>query len=203
MKTENVNLMKDARESLKGKWGLAIGAFAIMYLINIAIALIPEIAPSMTPFSTIISILLAGPFAWGLAVFSLSLSRGQEAKTKQVFEGFNHFVKSLGAYLLMVVFILLWSLLLIIPGIIASISYTMTFYILADDPSVKPMEAIDRSKKMMYGYKAKFFWLSLRFLLWSLLCLLTLGIGFLWLIPYMQITFAKFYDDIRIDQVVQ
>ncbi|GHT57847.1 hypothetical protein FACS18945_2990 [Bacteroidia bacterium] len=90
-----------------------------------------------------------------------------------------------------------WSLLLIIPGIIAAISYSMTFYIIADDPAISAMDAINKSKKMMYGYKMKYFCLSLRFLGWALLCILTLGIGFLWLMPYIQVTFAKFYDDLK------
>jgi uncharacterized membrane protein len=97
----------------------------------------------------------------------------------------------------MVLFIVLWLLLLIIPGIIAAISYSMTFYILADDKSIKPMEAIDKSKKMMDGYKWKYFFLCLRFFGWALLCILTLGIGFLWLIPYINVSIAKFYDDVK------
>jgi uncharacterized membrane protein len=59
------------------------------------------------------------------------------------------------------------------------------------------MQAIDLSKKMMNGYKMKYFTLSLRYVLLSLLCLLTLGIGFLWLIPYINIVNARFYDDIK------
>ena len=59
------------------------------------------------------------------------------------------------------------------------------------------MEAIDKSKAMMKGYKLKFFYLQLRFLGWALLCILTLGIGFLWLIPYAYVSMAHFYDDIK------
>jgi uncharacterized membrane protein len=73
----------------------------------------------------------------------------------------------------------------------------MTFYILADDSSIGANEALDKSKEMMRGYKWKFFCLGLRFFGLGLLCLLTLGIGFLWLFPFMQVTMAKFYDDIN------
>jgi len=97
----------------------------------------------------------------------------------------------------MLIFILLWTLLLIVPGIIAAISYSMTFYIIADDNSIAAKEAIDKSKKMMDGYKWKFFCIGLRFFGLALLCVLTLGIGFLWLFPYIQVTVAKFYDDIK------
>lgn len=190
MKTENVILMQMARESLKGKWGLAIGTFVVYLLISVVLQIIPIVG-------LIASLIISGPFALGWAVFGLSISRNQDAKLEQIFQGFNNFVTALCAYLLMILFSLLWMLLLIIPGIIAGISYSMTFYILADDNSIGVMDAIDKSKKMMDGYKWKYFCLCLRFLGWALLCILTLGIGFLWLMPYMQVSMAKFYDDVK------
>jgi len=186
MKTKNAILMQMARESLKGKWGLAIGTFVVYILIVATLQAIP-----------IIGLIASGPLVLGLAIFSLSISRNQDARLEQIFQGFSNFGTSLGAYLLMILFILLWMLLLIIPGIIAAISYSMTFYILADDNSISAMDAINKSKKMMNGYKWKYFCLHLRFLGWALLCLLTLGIGFLWLAPYVHISVAKFYDDVK------
>ena len=190
MKTENVVLMKMARESLKNKWGLAIGTFVVYLLINVIIQVIPIVGP-------ITSLIITGPFTLGLVIFSLSISRNQETKLEDIFQGFNNFGTALGAYLLMALFTLLWTLLLLIPGIIAAISYSMTFYIIADEKSIGAMDAIDKSKKMMDGYKWKYFCLTLRFLGWSLLCILTFGIGFLWLVPYMQISMAKFYEDVK------
>jgi uncharacterized membrane protein len=190
MKTENVILMQMARESLKGKWGLAIGTLIVYFLIATTLQIIPIVGP-------IASLIISGPFALGLATFSLSISRDQDPKLEKIFQGFNNFGTALGAYLLMLLFILLWTLLLIIPGIIAAISYSMTFYILADDNSIGAMDAINKSKKMMNGYKWKYFCLGLRFIGWTLLCVLTLGIGFLWLMPYMQVSMAKFYDDVK------
>ena len=190
MKTENVVLMQMARESLVGKWGLAIGTFVLYSLIAGSIQSIPIVG-------VITSLIISGPFEIGIAFFSLSISRNQDAKLEQIFQGFNNFGTALGAYLLMILFILLWTLLLIIPGIIAAISYSMTFYILADDNSIGAMDAMDKSKKMMDGYKWKSFCLGLRFFGWSLLCILTLGIGFLWLMPYAQVSMAKFYDDVK------
>lgn len=194
MKTENVVLMQMARESLKGKWGLAIGTFVVYMLIAMALQIIPIVGP-------ITSLIITGPLAMGLAIFSLAISRNQEAKLEQIFQGFNNFGTALGAYLLMVLFILLWMLLLIIPGIIAAISYSMTFYIIADDNSIGAMDAIDKSKKMMDGYKWKYFCLGCRFIGWALLCILTIGIGFLWLMPYMQVSMAKFYDDVKANSI--
>ena len=194
MKTENVVLMKMASESLKGKWGLAIGTFVVYFMIVGAIQVIPVAGP-------IISLFIAGPMAVGAAIFSLSIARNQETRLEYIFQGFKNYGTILGAYLLMIVFVVLWTLLLIIPGIIAGLSYAMTFYILADDNTIGAMEAIDKSKKMMDGYKWKYFCLCLRFLAWALLCLLTLGVGFLWLIPYMQVSAANFYEDVKANQL--
>jgi uncharacterized membrane protein len=197
MKTENVVLMKAARESLKGKWGLAIGTFVVYLLIVVAI----QIAARFFPASVLISLIIGGPMAVGLAIFALSLSRSQDAELNQIFKGFENFGTAIGAYFLIVLFIVLWMLLLIVPGIIAAFSYALTFYIIADDKSIGAMQAIDKSKKMMYGYKWKCFRLGLRLFGLALLCILTLGIGFLWFMPYAQVTMAKFYDDVKENQV--
>lgn len=200
---ENVALMRMAKESLRDKWGLAIGTFLVYTLIINGLQFNYSFYSNM--FGTnmlastggLLSLILGGPMTLGAAIFALAISRNQEARFEQLFKGFNNFGTALGAYLLIAIFTLLWMLLLIIPGIIAAISYSMTFFIIADEPSISIMDAIDKSKKMMYGYKWKFFCLNLRFLGWAILCLFTLGIGFLWLIPYMEISFAKFYDDIK------
>jgi uncharacterized membrane protein len=144
-----------------------------------------------------LTLIIGGPFALGAAIFSLSISRGKEARLEQIFQGFNSFSTAFIAYLLVILYVLLWALLLIVPGIIAALGYSMTFYILADDPLIKPQDALKKSKSMMDGYKLKLFYLVLRFFLLALLCILTLGIGFLWLIPYVHVTMAKFYDDIK------
>lgn len=198
MKTENLVLMQMARKSLKDKWGLAIGTFVVYMLIIGAIQTTTEFFPLVG----LLLLAISGPMALGIAIFSINISRNQDARLEQIFQGFNNFNTSLGAYLLMLLFTFLWTLLLIIPGIIAVLSYSMTFYILADDNSIGAMEAIDKSKKMMDGYKWKYFCLGLRFIGWSLLCILTLGIGFLWLLPYMQVSVVKFYDDIKENHIM-
>jgi uncharacterized membrane protein len=190
MKTENDLLMRMARESLTGKWGLAVGTFLLYIIIVSVLQVIPFLG-------WIGSLIISGPMALGITIFSLSISRNQEARLEQIFQGFNNFGTALSAYLLMALFTILWMLLLIIPGIIAALSYSMTFYIIADDSNIRAMDAIDKSKRMMDGYKWKLFCLGLRFIGWGLLCILTLGIGLLWLIPYMSISVSKFYDDLK------
>jgi uncharacterized membrane protein len=196
MNTENITLMRAARESLKGKWGLAILTFFIYTLLTTASGSLRSHGSVLT-LSSMLTLIIGGPLALGAAIFSLSISRGKEARLEQIFQGFNSFSTAFIAYLLIILYVLLWALLLIVPGIIAALGYYMTFYILADDPLIKPQDALKKSKSMMDGYKLKLFYLGLRFFLLALLCILTLGIGFLWLIPYVHITMAKFYDDIK------
>lgn len=190
MVKENKELMKQARESLSGKWGLAIGTFLFYMLIMGAVQIVPVLG-------SIASLIIAGPMALGIAIFTLTLARKQDARLEQIFEGFQNFGTALVAYLLMVIFVFLWMLLLIIPGIIAAIAYSQVFYILAEDNSIKPMDALRKSEEMMFGYKWKYFCLGLVFIGWALLCVLTLGIGFLWLAPYAQVSYANFYEDIK------
>jgi uncharacterized membrane protein len=196
MSTENIILMRESRESLKGKWGLAILTFFIYTLLTAGPSS-AESHNSLHALSGSLLLIIGGPLALGAAIFSLSISRGREARLEQIFQGFNNFGTALVAYLLVLVYVLLWTLLLIIPGIIAALGYSMVFYILADEPGTPPQDALRKSKSMMNGYKAKLFYLGLRFFLLALLCILTLGIGFLWLIPYVHVTMAKFYDDIK------
>ncbi len=186
----NKELMAQARNALAGRWGLAAVA-TLLYIVVMAIAEIIPIA------GVVIGLLIGGPFVLGYVLFTLSISRGLEAKSSMIFDGFKNFAISLGTYLLMAIFTILWCLLLIVPGIIAALSYSMAFFILAENPNIGSLEAITASKKMMMGYKWKYFCLNWRFFWWGLLCVLTLGIGFLWLMPYMYVSFAKFYEDIK------
>jgi uncharacterized membrane protein len=80
---------------------------------------------------------------------------------------------------------------------IAQFRYSQTYYLLCDVPNIGPLVAIQRSKQMMIGNKWKLFCLQLRFIGWALLCIPTLGIGFLWLIPYMTVSISAFYDDVK------
>jgi uncharacterized membrane protein len=187
---KNSEITRRARASLQGKWGLAVGAFFVVFLLEGTLQSWPKTG-------SLFYLLVGGPFSLGTAYFSLSISRGYGARFEQIFDGFRSFGKALGAFLLIFLYVVLWSLLLIIPGLVALVSYTMTFFIMADNPEIRVSDALKESQRMMRGYKWKFVGLWLRFLGWSLLCLLTLGIGFLWLIPYYHISVACFYEDIK------
>ncbi|MEW6184274.1 MAG: DUF975 family protein [Thermodesulfobacteriota bacterium] len=190
MQATNRDLMLQARESLRGKWGLAIGATVIYFILTGLISAIPRVG-------WVGSLIIDGPLLLGFTIFFLSLSRGQNPQLSQLFEGFQRFTQALVTYLLMLLFILLWTLLFIVPGIVAAFSYAMTFFLIADDPQLSGREALQKSKALMYGNRGKLFCLFWRFFGWFLLGIITMGIGFLWIIPYLQTALAKFYDDLK------
>jgi uncharacterized membrane protein len=144
--------------------------------------------------------LTSGAFALGFAGYFLRRVRDEEFALKNIFDGFKRFWSALFLFFLQFLFIFLWSLLLIVPGIIKSISYSMSYYILSDNPEMSAPDALKKSQIMMKGYKGKYFMLCLSFFGWSLLALLTLGIGYLWLYPYISLSIANFYENLKISQ---
>ena len=188
--TDNVTLMADARESLRGNWGLG-AAVSFLYL-SLGIVL-----QSISGMGTLVWFVIIGPLTLGVTALCLKVSRGQPVRFQEAFDGFNRFSTALAAYWFQALLILLWALLLIVPGIIAALGYSMTFWLLADEPGLGAVDAMKKSKAMMFGHRWKLFCLFLRFTGWFLLSLLTAGLGFLWLFPYMAVSVAKFYEDIK------
>lgn len=112
---------------------------------------------------------------------------------------FSNYWHKVWGMLLMAIFTALWSLLFIIPGIVKAYAYSMTPYILEENPELSANEAIDRSRFMMRGHKFDLFWLQLSFIGWFFLCIFTGGIGFLWLQPYYSCAKAAFYEEVKAD----
>lgn len=139
---------------------------------------------------------IGGAIQLGYCRFNRNLIMNTEPRFKDLFSRFDIFWKGFGLRFVTGIFILLWTLLLIIPGIIAAFRYSMAFYIMDEDPSIGIMEAIDRSKEMMIGNKWRLFCLEISFIGWMLLSICTCGIGFLWLTPYMNAAVAAFYLEI-------
>lgn len=145
---------------------------------------------------SLLYIALASVVSVGYAQFNLSLVDGREAQPDNLFAHFSNFKTLFCARLLVMLYTFLWSLLLFIPGIIASYSYAMVPYLLAEYPDMTAREAITYSKELMYGNRWRLFCLHFSFIGWSFLCVLTLGIGNLWLGPYRHAAEAAFYRDL-------
>lgn len=194
---KNSEIRQSAREILTGNWGNAVVAFLIYMGISMVLQTIPSIGQ-------IAYLAIIGPFVFGLTLFFIKLVRKEGTDFNNLFKAFNFegknlglFGKTLGVYLLAQLYILLWSLLLIVPGIIASLSYSMILFIYIDNPEMGISETLRKSKEMMYGYKTKLFLLNLSFIGWGLLCILSFGIGFLWLGPYMFTSLTVFYEELK------
>lgn len=178
-----------ARGNLKGNWGTAIVVCLIVLLISGVINFIP-IAGS------IISIILVGPFAVAELRYFIKLHKKEKATVGSGFADFGKdFTGNVGAYILQSIYLFLWTLLLIIPGLIKSYSYSMTMFLKAKNPEMKANDAITLSRKIMDGKKAKMFFLDLSFIGWILLSILTLCIGFIFLVPYMNSARVAFCED--------
>ncbi len=145
---------------------------------------------------SIVYFLLGGVIQLGSAKYHLNLIDGRDSSFSDLFSQFSRFGSALVMNLLQGIFVLLWMLLFIIPGFIAAYSYAMAPYIMLEDPNCGGYEALKRSKQLMKGHKMDLFLLDLSFIGWELLCVLSLGIGFLWLYPYVNTARASFYRDI-------
>jgi uncharacterized membrane protein len=145
---------------------------------------------------TVVSLVVGGAVSLGYAQFNLDVIDRQEPQIATLFSKFSKLGTGVAMRLLTGLFIFLWSLLFIIPGIIASYRYAMTPYILAENPDMGVMDAIDASKKMMQGNKFRLFCLHFSFIGWHLLTALTLGILSLWVHPYTEAANAAFYREI-------
>lgn len=185
----NSDLRYNAREALRGNWWPCVGLTFVYMAISIILGIIPYVGG-------LASLILTGPIQLGMTIFYVSFIRSEEPDFNKFFEGFSDFGRALAAFLLMSLFIFGWTLLLIVPGIIATYRYSQTFYIMMDDPEISAIDAIRKSSDMMSGAKFKLFMLHLSFIGWAILTAFTFGIGQLFLLPYVNTSLAFFYEDI-------
>ena len=195
---ENKQIMKEAQESLKGKWGVSIAACLIVTIITIMVSLTGGSIINEDWGGNILSLLIVPPMGVGMALFFLNLYDGNKLEIKTIFNPFKEvWLNSVLAYFMMIVIILIGSILFIVPGIIASLMFSQVFYIIAEDNKIDPYNALVKSKKLMEGNKWKLFKIILIIILLAIVCILTLGIGFIWLAPYQNAVYAKFYNVVK------
>jgi uncharacterized membrane protein len=212
------DIKREARASLKNRWGFAILLSLIVFGIYGMIPLMIEIlfsggftawsnqdnVPLTAQFVSWIFTIALYPIIYGSYVTFLGMVRSESVELKNIFKGFEEtkYFKIIGAYLLTVIYTLLWFFVFIIPAFIKSISYSQVYFVLNDNPDLSPRAAITKSRQLMNGYKWKYFLLMLSFIGWSILGIITLFIGFLWLVPYINASLAAFYDNlVKSDEV--
>ena len=203
--TSSAKLLRDrGAADLKGRWAEAALLTFVYQLIcgfcNGIFRGIGLFVPHFEIIALFVFILIIFPMSWGLKVAFLEnhrKSNNDPFGVECLFRGYRDYSRITGTLLLVFIYTLLWLLLLIVPGIIKAFSYSMTNYILLDRPDLKYNAAIELSMDMMRGHKWDCFWLGLTFIGWAILCIFTLGIGFFWLIPYMNSTMANFYEEVK------
>ena len=218
MKT-NQELKNSALAALKGNWAPAVlGAifftFATClitspgYCANMAAfdmpffnSINPKLLKIFSNSSFLLNFFFLYPLSLGYSVAHKELlQNGDAAITRNTVRlAFSDYVRNAVSILLVYLYTLLWTLLFIVPGIIKGLAYSLTPFIVKDNPQLLPNEAINLSMKMMKGHKFDLFYLYLSFIGWIFLAILTLGIGLLWVIPYMQTSMAAFYLDVKND----
>lgn len=175
-----------SKEQLKGRWGIVGGLFLVITILLIGIQFIPYIG-------FLGNYIISGACTLSYIIICFKVIQREPLGIEDAFSGFKNFGKSIGLFFWQLLWVFLWTLLFIIPGIIKSYSYCMSFYILADHPEITVREALNESKRMTQGHKIDLFILQLSFIGWGILATLTFGIGYFWLIPYMQVTMANTY----------
>ena len=149
----------------------------------------------------LIRFIVGGAATLGYVKFNLNLVDKKTASFADLFSEFHRFGAGFLVQLLRAIYTFLWTLLFIIPGIYAAYGYAMAPYILMENPEMTANEAITKSKEMMHGNRWRLFCLEISFIGWSLLAaFFTLGIGYFWLIPYMETSFAAFYREIKAEK---
>ena len=208
-----------ARQNLEGTWGISVGVALVASLLggsmagagsnvnfNVSEENIRNLPPvfwtvllplvSVAGLLSLAALILGGTVELGYAKFLLKQHDRKELQFSDLFSQFERFGTGFAQKFLRILFIMLWTLLLIIPGIVKGLSYAMTPFILEEHPEMTASQAIKASMQLMDGHKMDLFILGLSFIGWSLLACLTMGIGFLFLNPYMNAAYAAFYRDI-------
>ena len=208
-----------ARRNLEGTWGISVGVALVAALLGGLIVgtgsninfnfnedtvcnlppifwtvLLPMV--SLAGLLGIVSFILGGTVELGYAKFLLKQYDRKELQFSDLFSQFERFGTGFAQKFLRTLYTCLWALLLVIPGIVKGLSYAMTPFILEEHPEMTASEAIKASMKLMDGHKMDLFILGLTFIGWEILACLTMGIGFLFLNPYMNAAYAAFYRNI-------
>lgn len=148
---------------------------------------------------SIVSFLFVPAFNLGIYSLYLGLIKGEKPTINKFLNKITSFGKALWLQILIDVFTFLWTMLLIIPGIVKYLSYSMAFYILAENPQMTAREALNESKRLMDGHKMDYFILMLSFIWWYFLAGVTFGIAYIYVCPYVYATNANFYREITSD----
>lgn len=202
---DRAKLKSDAKRSLRGNYGSAILVLVVYGVLCAIPSILIEIFRNSSEdtqglvsiVAAVLALMISALLTIGETSFFLKVSRNKKVGFGELFSKANLWITCLVAIIMMGIFTSLWTLLLIIPGIIASYRYRLTPYVIADDPKIGGLDAITKSKEIMKGHKMDLFVLDLSFIGWNILAVFTFGLLYFWLAPYMNTTYANFYNALR------
>ena len=183
-------LKAKAKAQLQGKVGKLFLCMLIIFAIGMACGFIPVLG-------WIASFIVTPALSVGLCLVYLGVTYGKDVEVSSLFNGFHYTGKALWLSILISVFTALWTMLCYIPGIVKSFAYSMAYYVLAENPNMTAREALSESKRITNGHKMDLFILGLSFIPWILLVTVTCGIAAIYVVPYMSLTTANFYHEIK------
>ena len=179
-----------AKEQIKGN-------IAILFVIMLIVGVISSLLGVIPVVGAIASALIVPALSLSVNRIYLNLAKGTKPTVNDTFSGIDDFWSAFKVNFFSGLFITLWLFLLIIPGIVKALSYSMAPFILAENKGKPALECINESKAMMNGHKMELFVLYLSFIGWGLLCAITFGIASIWVTPYMSATVVNFYNKIK------
>ncbi len=183
-------LKERAKAQISGK----IGRFFLMYLAYFGVSFALAMGGMLIPFAgTTLASMAMYPMVFGILMVCIAVADGGDFKVADMFNGYYDWWGAIKTYFFVGLFAWLWSLLLIIPGIVKAYSYRLAIYIKAENKEMGALEAIRKSKEIMHGHKLEWFVLDLSFIGWALLVAVTFGIAAIWVTPYMDVTYANAY----------
>lgn len=218
---DRVQYKRMAKRQLKGRWGTPVLVTAVTFFIGIMFELPALIHDTLNSWNTTLlstsstfffhsgftpsRLSILSVFAcYILEVAQLYMYIRMSKSTLQIsfntfLDGLTYWLRAILSALWFHLWVILWTCLFIIPGIVKAISYSQIFYLVADYPHMKIRKAMQISKLITRGHKADLFVMFFSFLGWGILCSLTCGIGLLWLLPYMNMSFTNAYNGIKED----
>lgn len=195
-------LKEEVRELLSGAQVSPKAMTALYGLLLLFLNMVSAFAGDAGVLSTFVSILtglLSIVLGAGFTLYCMAIRRNERAEYLTLFDGFSFVGKLIALTIVTYAFIWLWSMLFIIPGIIAAYRYRMALYLLLDHPEMSVMQCIRESKQMMKGHKGELFVMDLSFLGWAILETIPV-IGYavqVWTTPYISMSYALYYETLR------
>ncbi|MEY4968592.1 MAG: hypothetical protein RLZZ261_363 [Bacteroidota bacterium] len=204
-----LGIISQSRRDLSGQWGLAIGTtLAYGLIVGILGFIDSSFSGALTAIwieqltdldvqAGFLQVFWTGAFSLGYAAFMLRIVRRSNPDFEQIFSGFQRWGRATWTLVVYFVRVLLWLLLLIIPGIVKMIAYSQIWYVLNDQPELTAGQALKRSEELMHGHKLDYLMFGLLLVLLVLASVLTLFIGLIWIAPWVAAAQARFYVEIR------